>query len=320
MAVYKRNKYQSYKKASPMLQLAKMGIHYARKYKQRQQSKKQTSNYVTTQKDSSLQYRKKRMPYRKRKQWTKFVRKVHHVNLNSLGTYTAVYNRIYTVTNATQAQGVGWAVLYGKNGEEAPTNGAGYSDMFKIIDGNTDVGTSSKLHFRSAVMDLTMTNKSTVPIELDVYHIVFWDECDFISPQLLLENAQAGTVTAPPVGTNGTLRLDNRGTTLFDLPLFISMGKVKILKKYKYFVPAEDSVTYQVRDARNRTISQRSILPVAGTRTSFVQPGWTQCIVTVHKPTAGNQATAAALHVGVTRKYAYCIESNSEAKDAIVTY
>lgn len=292
---------------------------YKRVSRLRQASKKQTSNFVTTQKDVSLQYRKKRMPYRKRKQWVRFSKKVNAVNLKSLGTYTTVYNRIYTVTNAANNQGVGWAVLYGKNGEEAPTNGAGYSDMFKIVDGNTDIANSAKVHFRSAVMDITMTNKSAVPIELDVYHIVFWDETDFISPQLLLENAQSATPVMQPSATNSSLVLNDRGVTPFDIPLFISMGKIKILKKYKYFVPAEDSVTYQVRDARNRTITKRSIIP-ATARTSFVQPGWTQCILTIHKPTAGNQATAAALAVGVTRKYSFSIEANAEAKDAIVAY
>lgn len=316
MPIYPRkgkvNKYANY--ATSIIRGAMQAKRLYNSYSKMRNTKKSITNYVTTQKDASLQYRKKRMPYRKRRAWKKFYKKVQHVNLSQLGTNTVVWNRIYTVTNAAGAQGVGWTALYGKNGEQAPSNGAGMADLFKVQDGNTDLPPGSKVHFKSAVLDMTMTNKGTVPVELDVYDMVFWDEADFQSPQLLFENAQNATGTLPNGAPIVALTLDQRGVTPFDLPLAISLGKIKILRKMKYFLPAEDSVTYQVRDPRNRTLATRHIRPT-NVNTSFVQPGWTRVILTIHKPTAGNQASLVPLHIGATRKYSFAIESSSLAQD-----
>ena len=53
---------------------------------------------MTNQYDRTSVYRKKRMPYKKRKRWGRFVKKVKAAENTTLGTRTRVYNKRMTYT------------------------------------------------------------------------------------------------------------------------------------------------------------------------------------------------------------------------------
>lgn len=269
---------------------------------------------ITRNHDFSVQYRKKRMPRWKRRSWANFSKKVNAVLTAKLATQTQLFNRPITLTNPANSQNYMAAVIYGKNGQNG-SECAGMSDLRDIVN-IAALTTGEKLMFKSAILDVTLAVPSDAAssLEVDIYDCYWRGQTLQVNVRTDIQAAESNTSTLP---SGSSLELNDRGATLFDLPVFLSNTKCKILKKTKVFLPPGNTTTYQIRDPRNRTIYVDDITEYQASGLSgWIQPGWTRGIVVVFKPTAGNQATVNSLNMGVTTKYAYVLMKDNDVRDA----
>jgi len=275
-------------------------------------SKKQRSvPGVTRQHDFQNQYRRKRMPYRKKKGWISFVKKVRAVNAKEEGTKTVLFNSSNiseeTVPGAQQYK---FIAMYGRKGTN-PTNEIGSADLSTIITNGTETAsTSQKLTFKSAVLDMTITNTGTNKVEMDIYHLTFWGDSNSSSFDGSLTSGASNTPLLNPNADNyfGALNLGRRGCTPFELPNFIRDAKCTIQKKTKYFIPNGDTMTYQMRDAKEHHISE---FRVQQDSTPAIK-GITKALLIVWKPVIGSGDTGNEITLGVTRKYSYTSEDDAD--------
>lgn len=315
MAVYRKRSYNNaFRKAGRFAIAAAQAYKRSRSYTKTQNSKKVTAGVgITRQHDAQVVYRKRYMPKYKKRPWAKFVKKVKAVQLSSLGKRTFVLNDTDTLANVANQQTWNLHLLYGKNGDTTGTSSYGIADLRRVTDSfaGTSLATTNnnyKIQFHSAILDITIQNSdATAIVECDVYHVKFWKSPPDLRPSSSVGKAENATST----GTLGSsLELTDRGVTPFDLPMFLSNTGCKILKKTKYFIAPTDCVTYQIRDARNRTITRMevcdygaSVDSTTSTSTTYLMPGWTQGVLVIHKPAPVSAGSVVTLKIGVTRKY-----------------
>lgn len=274
---------------------------------------------VTIQHDAQQQYRKKRMPRRKRRQWAKFVRKVAAVNVRNLGTRTVIFNTQMTFGSTGTQQNWETFCLYGWNSSQADSAfTCGNQDVQKIFNNDPEILKSGppvapingKIQMHSAVMDVTICNNGVNSVEMDLYVI---HHRKWVNKNRLQEAFVAGTTNTGPINPSNTNEITylKRGVTPFDIPNALSASGIKIVKKTKYFVPGSGGiVTYQVRDPKNHMVNADMMTNNSG----FAWPGKTVSILIVQKNITG-ASEGTTLNVGCTRKYSYTVESTSQAED-----
>lgn len=281
-----------------------------RKYKAAGQS---AGTGTTRQHDAKVQYRKKRMPYRKKKKWISHVKKVKAVLAQDDGTKTVLFNAQISSSTSSGAtrQNYQFHCLYGCNGS-ASVSEIGSADLEKIFTNATvSAINTNKLMFKSAVMDMTIANTGTVRCELDLYHLTFHGRTLETSMNACaVDGAGVPLIDPNASGYFTTLDLGTRGCTPFELPAFIRNGKFTIQKKIKYFVEAGDSVTYQIRDAKQHQIAEKNI-DVSAPSVSI--PRLTQVVLLVHKAVAGADFANNIITTGTSRKYAYTDGSKDDS-------
>lgn len=301
---------------------------------------------ITVQHDRQSVYRKKRMPYRLKRRYRRFVRKVHAVAEKDLGTRTVVFNTLLTQSNVDAlADSVFSVSLYGLKAPSSLHN----SDLNSISSyentGNptaaagATVSPVSKYLFQSAILDLTFRNTSTrndpelgeqpaseAIQELDIYEIICTK--DFTTTGSTYQNLgtaiqneinQETKIGNSAAGTN--ILITRRGVTPFDCPTALSRLGIKILKKTKYFIPQGSTITYQLRDPKRRTTLGREINDEEGAN----RVKWTRWLLFNYKlapnlplGTEPNSYRCKAA-CGVTRKYMYRIEGLMENRNLHVT-
>lgn len=264
---------------------------------------------VTNQYDRKTVYYKKSMPRRKKRQWKKFVSKVNATLLKSYGTRTIVRNSQITYTDATDNQGRFAVCLYGKDGSDSGTS-VGFGDLKDIFNNDPLLANpTAKALFASAILDLTITNNSTVTdesnnnttVEMDIYEWTMSKKADANNLITVFNNGAANT--SPINGANPQLTLSVRGTTPFDLPDALAQG-VKILKKTKYLLSSRQCMTYQMRMARNKQFRKDV---VDDGDDNFAIPWITRGLLIIVKgvPTGTPTSVLKSIQIGVTRKYCY---------------
>lgn len=299
--------------------------------------KKKSGQGVTQHYDRRTIYRKKRMPYRKKRAWKKFVKKVLKVESSTLGTKTIVLNNylnavleiIATTANYTK-QLYGYVCLYGVDSSSGST-GDGYlgsKDLQTIYADSTSQNVTAELIFNSAILDVTFTNGNLLQfsgdgtefpwdekLELDVYEITVGRNASYeTNPLGLVGMFQYGAQSSGNFGAGtATTGLDQRGITPWDIPQALSQFKMKIWKKTKYMLNSGESVTYQMRDSKERLLNKQTMDDVLGVNLR----GWTRYLLYVAKvpggyltrPSitgpAGTTATSGSMQLSVaaTRKY-----------------
>lgn len=282
---------------------------------------------VTNQYDRTNVYRKRRMPRRKRKRWTRFVKKVRAAENTTLGTRTRVFNDRFQLNQPTatapanRTQLFSSVGLYTNNGLFANRD----KDLNKIVNEDTDIKNSTSIGMISGIMDMTLVNKSIdaegnpMGIELDVYLLTakkeFIDNNAGTTTIGNIENVLAdGLSQSDVIGGLGKLEANDTGVTPFDCTLALSSFGIKVLNKKKYFLPFGNQMTYQMRDPKNRRFSKDKILNTLGQN----MPGASKFLLLIAKglPGAANVGTvySVTLDVGLTRKYAYKINEDSQDK------
>lgn len=307
----------------------------------RRRNKKQTSGIgVTDHYDARLIYRKRRMRPRMRRRWKQFKNKVLAVSEKGLGSQTVVFNTTISAFNAVAGEQVyATCGLYTANSTVSY-----YNDMDSIGALNAgavttpttglSVSASSKVIFKSAVLDLTIRNASTVAtaggpvltsearLEVDIYEVILKraDEEGAVYTTLADLFNQNSARTDPIGGAGTELSLITRGVTPFDLTYALSNFGIKILSKRKYQISNGDQITYQVRDPRRHVFPQRELTSTEG----FAFRGLTRMVVIVGKLSPGLTKGASTgqyterLEIGLTRKYFYKVENWSEDRTQFI--
>ena len=286
---------------------------------------------VTNKYDRASVYTKRRMPFRKRKRWTNFVKKVRAAENTTLGTRTRVFNDRFNMSKTSSdsssipvLQVFDSLGLYTNQG----TNSYKDKDLYKIVTEDTDVKNTTQIGMISGILDMTLVNKSTdaagspMGVELDIYLLTArkqFVDSNFVG-QLVVKNIEAilndGLNQSAEIGGLGKLNTADVGVTPFDCTLALSSYGIKIHNKKKYFLASGNQMTYQIRDPKNRRFSKDKILNTYGQN----MPGATKFLLVISKGLPGAERAGSQykvnLEVGVTRKYAYKINEDSQDKTA----
>lgn len=279
---------------------------------------------VTNQMDRKLIYRKKKMPYRKKKRWLKFNRKVKATELKTIGTKSVLNNDQLSSSATTNALQIITTAMYGINGASDTGSRAGHRDIFDIFDADTlDIQQNAttgapeqgKVMFISAIFDLTMENTSpndtgqNTKLEVDVYEMIH--KKDTRSQGTMFDFLNDGLAITPNIGSGTGIAINDRGFTPFESPIGLRKYGITIVKKTKYFLGTGEVATLQVRDPRNHVISAERINDI-GT----AMRGLTRHVFIAFKPTPGyTTGNVARLTVGVTRAYKYKVLKNNISYD-----
>lgn len=298
---------------------------------------------VTDHYDKKTIYRKRRMPFGRRRRWKKWVRKVTAVSEKTLGARTWVRNGTVDISydlkgtstvgptalvpNA-EVQKDGMCCLYGVEG----TTALGSNDLQLIFNSFTGDSHSTAYIFQSGIMDMTFTNTSyalvsqepdvferwNVRLEVDVY------ECtgnrQFAvggTGKNLIDLFNEGQDdTNPDNLPNVKPYINYRGTSPWDQTQALAQWGIKIWKKTKYMLFNGESATYQFRDPRRHVIQKKVLDETLGTNL----PGKTKWILFIIKAAAGYNtypeyddyvAAVANLTIGCTRKYMFKVNSTA---------
>lgn len=304
--------YQGVQAAFRAGQIARKAFNKWRQYTGKKQ-KMFTGVTTTSQRDFRQQYRYKRMPKRRRRRWVKALRRNTAMDLTHFGTRTVIRND--TVGTAVPVTGQGFVKIhiYGRNGTTDGTE-IGTKDINDIIDTDDTFNTAKswKVFFTAAVIDMTIRNVGTVPMELDVYEITYNGNTKQNKFQDMLQAAENATEEVKPA--QAKINLGVRGATLFDIPELIRYGRIKIWKKTKIFLPVGDTATYQARDPRNHVFTSDLFIDEGG----YIIPRATRSYIMVAKNVVGSGEAIGALTVGVTRTYRYKILEKKDNASAVV--
>lgn len=221
-------------------------------------NKKSRTGFITQQYDVKTQYRRKRMPRRKRKRWMRQVRKVNHIVDNRLGSQYQMFRSFATGTNSNGTQSFLSAGLFGENGTPATAFDMGIDDLYNLNLKNGDTGKINKFHIKSGVLDIELTNLGgegyNNSLTADVYEIVCRKDL----------NTQGTTAAAGPsdlmndgfadqdlLGSNTALGATLPGVTPFQNAEFCR--HFKIIKKTRVLLSVGQTTHFMLRDAKNRT-------------------------------------------------------------------
>lgn len=285
-------------------------------YSRSRSSRGGSDNFVTRQFDVTNQYRKRKMPYRKKRRWRSFVKKVAAVQIKQAGLRTVLFNTRAQVANGVTYQGAHAMELYGMSGTNDNNNVQGCSDIRRIFKNDPDITKEpltnepkeGKLQFGSGVLDATIRNLSEFEAEVDIYTGWFrksQDNAAAIANRNIINDL--GTAGDPINTGNTTLNLGERGATVFDLSEAISKTGYKIYSKKKMVLAPGQSTFIQHRDPKNHMIDW-----VRDGQFGYAKKGLTYCMLVVFKPTTTAVDDAVVtLSIGCTRKYSYAFVSDN---------
>lgn len=271
--------------------------------------------WVTSQHDVRTQYSKKRSFKKRRvskkgRVYKNIKRWVKKRQFSTIGTKIVVRNgQVGSATDVSNQtvpsriyQNYMVGTLYGNKGTDYSWE-QGNADCASIVANEADINNAGKFYFTSARLDATIKN-GEVAAEVDVYDIVYKGQVSTVSFETLKANSESQT---DKINTNidkVTLQ-QTRGSTLFDFPMLLKYGRIKILKKTKLFLPAGGTALYSFGDKRIRCYDQDRQNDMTG----YVIPGWTRSMVVVHK--AVDPTLNSTVNLGMTRSYKYkIIEQN----------
>lgn len=209
-------------------------------------------------------------------------------------------------------------------------------ELYNIANARNTLQPTTKMKFISAVLDTTFTNTNgTIPLEVDCYHIVYnktWVNDLVVNPGVvgnssyqdfmnqyainfgnnhIVDIANGGKVFRPRIF------LQHRGATPFEMGDALSAMGIKILKKTKHFVGANQSFTVQIRDPKTRIID-RSTFAAGG---NFTFGKFTQTLLFIAKPAVDPaEGTKFTWTLGTTRTYKYQVMGIKEDTSRLMVY
>lgn len=276
---------------------------------------------VTSQYDKANQYRYKRMPKKKKRKYVRKVKNFKSMQLQQLATQIFIRNSITGGSAAPAVQGATAVHLAGiSSGTET-----GGDDLLALADrsppetgvdaGLTDPrmasSTNSAFILDSGILDTTFRNTGTSALEVDVYHITYTR--DYETAGGLGTLFSVGQVPDGITGVVADITISSRGVTPFDFPKATQQG-MKVMKKTKYFIPAGQTFTYQLKKTTNKKVFVRDLKNL---QFEFRQRYLTETLLFVAKTVVGETATG-TWSIGTTRRYAYRILQNNKMFGQII--
>lgn len=322
--------------ANNAVQGVRAGVDAYRGYQDYAQRRVRGGTGVTTQHDSKVIYRRKRAPRKKRRRAKKAMRSFKSKMLKLKGHRQMMCNNVLTVTSGASSQSVKSFVIYGGRIDNvagvAPSDAVyrGYDDMNDMRRRDYMLGDSTgdaqnrfapgdvKWYVKTAVMDCTIQNiDATIGIEMDVYEFTVgkfqYNPADARAYDVESQIQNYNQDTYLPGASNAGLTIltqTMRGATPFEFGPALSKMKMKILKKTKYFIPPGNTITYQLRDTKCRTMTHavfRDNVP-----TTYATRG----IYIVSKPVIHSAGYESSYKIGFTRKYKYVVDSSATDRTA----
>lgn len=306
---------------------------------------------VTEQYDRRLIYAKSSMPRFKKRRWKRFKQKVNAISEKELGTRMVVFNTPLSFANDQTTRHItATFALYPARSSAVYLNDIDYIGRLgnqsnpTHAEGPSMYG-SSKILFQSGVLDLTIQNRSSLDtagtrtfpgeckMEVDIYEITASRDFYYhTSPSTttfynnlsdLLNYSQTFGETLKDNNTSPStdeIDIGDRGVTPFECNFALSRFGVKIWKKTKFMLNINETITYQMRDPRRRVLNQLDETQTNGCN----RPGWTKFVFVIGKlvpgctPIQASNGYTERISVGVTRKYFFKVEGQTEDRSLYV--
>jgi len=230
--------------------------------------KKSHTGWLTNQYDVKTQYRRRRMPRRRRKAWVRKVRMVNHIVNNKLGSQYQMLRSFNNQTAMAGNQGFFSAGIYGENGSSSVANDFGIDDLYNLDFKSGETSLINKWSLKSGVLDVEIVNIGSEDnlntMTIDCYEIICRKDM----------NAQGSSSFNGPadcfnksfaeqdlLGTNTALGASIPGVTPFQASTFCQ--HFKILRKTRVLLSPGQATHFMYRDAKDRTyVYDQSSRPV----------------------------------------------------------
>lgn len=241
-------------------------------------SRAQESAPLTYDNDFKTDYRYKRMPRRRRRRWISFSRRVNHVILRGQqGLKKEIFRRLQTLSSTSGSCGFTEQMLYTADGDP----GVHAADVGQLFRGHLGVdafdnannlaslsNASKQLRFESAQLEITITNSGNNKAIVESYYIRCRKQhaqTNATATNCVSGVYQLGFIKQDQVRdeeTGNTVGLGKQtefqvGTTPFQSPRFCSV--FKILRRRKYTIAPGNSVSWILKDPRNRRITAENV-------------------------------------------------------------
>lgn len=251
--------------SSGFMQAAYNGIRHGYKayravsaYRNKRRKTNPRDNIITTNHEIEPIYRRKKMPYRKKKRWVAFKKKVQWINAASRPRNTLVYANTESMTCSANQQAVLWVPMYSGFWGTADMNRDIYRCMRVAFQSGVlaDQKAAAKINFHSALMEVTLMNTSSDPIYCDVYWMyskkdqavdfgtlygdgVLWNDSALDGD----ENAVgvAGCGTEPSINTLGVTPFQSSAL----------MRQFKIYRKKRILLGSNSTIQLQMKRPKN---------------------------------------------------------------------
>lgn len=218
------------------------------------------------------------MPRRRRRRWVRFARKVNHVVLRGQqGLKKQIFRRLHTISSISGSCGFSDALLYSGDGDGS-LHASDLGELFRGHLGAADFNdannltvlsnASKQLKFESAQLEITMTNSGNYKAIVEAYYIRCRKQHSHTNNTIYNCASgiyQLGFVKQDQVQdleTGETVGIGKQsefqvGTTPFQSPRFCST--FKILRRRKFTIAPGNSISWILKDPRNRTINAENV-------------------------------------------------------------
>jgi len=269
---------------------------YSRQVKKQKTSSSRSSLGITNQFDVKRMYRaRRRKPRRVIKRWRKFQRRVQRAISSEIPTQIELFRGHLDITATAGTQQMFGCVLYGEAGSNAAANDLGAQDLKQVVNDSNNLITTNtnKLQFKSAYLDLYLTNTGQTPAATTIYVDIYTVYCrkdvyQYNGVSDFCANTYADSTTL----AGGTaLASTVFGVTPFQNPMFCSHFKIGEVKR----VVLENGQTYniQMKDHKIRNYY------FGKTEKVVCLKGWTKGFLCVFKGAAGYNAQDVASNLAI---------------------
>jgi len=258
---------------------AAVGYNAYKKYsnsKVKKQKTTHTGSSVTQQRDSKVQYVRKRMPRWKKRPWVKFVKKVDWISNHRQTHFTLCRHFTYASTSVANAQNIACEqVHFGFYGNSTRINNQIDDWLFNQGLTTTALRKGKKFFISSLTDDYTVKNSGTTDAEVDVYELICIRDLHYSvgttsGDYPTMEEILAELLSDDKTGT--VAGLSTIGVNPFNVASFSRVFKV--LKKIKHFLTPGAFFTHQVRTSKDKMYSCDTIIPQADNALTIgQQPG-----------------------------------------------
>jgi len=168
-----------------------------------------------------------------------------------------------------------------------------YNDGYEGLDLNSRLRLSErcKVFCTSAHIELTWHNEGSLPVEFDVYTMVYKrqpiTEHDSLLSAFLDGSASAAPIqnivsslTPPITSPKAVPNLGNRGVTPFDVPQGIKLSGGLVIRSERFVISPGQVITKTHRDSRHRTLY---IDDDSNLTECFQKKGWTISFLTLYR-------------------------------------